>query len=92
MGEPNGRVSPWWLDASGAGVVGAGVAVGRGVGVLGGTVLVASAVVAVAVGVVGVAVDSITPGVAVAGMSADEQAVKPLTASHKIGQIALTNG
>ena len=92
MGEPNGRVSPWWLDASGAGVVGAGVAVGRGVGVFGGTVLVASAVVAVAVGTVGVAVDSITSGVAVAGISAGEQAVKPLTASHKIGQIALTNG
>ena len=100
-GESDGIVSPSLIKESGLGVavgvglvvglVGAGVAVRPGVGVRGGEVLGVKAIVVASAGTVGVAVNSVTMGTAVGGVSTGEQLVKRMAARDRASQILAPN-
>ena len=96
MGESDGIVSPSLTKESGLGVaVGVGLVVGLvGAGVavrLGGGVLDGEALVVASAGTVGVAVNSVTMGTAVGGVSTGEQLVKRMTARDRASQILAPN-
>jgi hypothetical protein len=96
-GESDGRVSPSRIKESGlgaglaAGLVGVGVVVRLGGGVLGGAVFGVRAIVVASARAVGVAVNSVTIGTAVGGVSTGKQPVKRLTVRYNASQILATN-